>query len=175
MINLNHGLIEKRSEWVKRHGKVILLHDNAPSHTLFSNFFEIAEVLLCKRVSHWCEEVIVRWRQVKGLQQGRFQGLFASFDVWDEALSCDKITLPCLLAHSSRFSINAWFKFIIVDNSVVWVGSSSSNAYNSSSSHFFCFTLKSPLLNCWNHVSQVLINGVCSREKDDFSQPFSFD
>ena len=32
MINLNHALIEKRPEWAKRHGKVILLHDNAPSH-----------------------------------------------------------------------------------------------------------------------------------------------
>jgi hypothetical protein len=36
-----------------------------------SHFFEIAEVLLGKRVSHWCEEVIVRCHQVKGLQQGR--------------------------------------------------------------------------------------------------------
>ena len=33
MINLNQALIEKRPEWAKRHGKVILLHDNAPSHT----------------------------------------------------------------------------------------------------------------------------------------------
>jgi Transposase. len=33
MINLNHALNEKRPEWAKRHGKVILLHDNAPSHT----------------------------------------------------------------------------------------------------------------------------------------------
>jgi Transposase. len=33
MINLNHALIEKRPEWAKRHGKVILLHDIAPSHT----------------------------------------------------------------------------------------------------------------------------------------------
>lgn len=33
MINLNHALIEKRPEWATRHGKVILLHDNAPSHT----------------------------------------------------------------------------------------------------------------------------------------------
>jgi hypothetical protein len=33
MINLNNALIEKRPEWAKRHGKVILLHDNAPSHT----------------------------------------------------------------------------------------------------------------------------------------------
>ena len=32
MINLNHALIEKRSEWAKGHGKVVLLHDNAPSH-----------------------------------------------------------------------------------------------------------------------------------------------
>ena len=28
----NHALIEKLLEWAKRHGKVILLHDNAPSH-----------------------------------------------------------------------------------------------------------------------------------------------
>ncbi|KAL6258324.1 hypothetical protein P5V15_010271 [Pogonomyrmex californicus] len=33
MINLNHALIERRPEWARRHGKVILLHDNAPSHT----------------------------------------------------------------------------------------------------------------------------------------------
>jgi Transposase. len=33
MINLNHALFEKRPEWAKRHGKVILLHDNALSHT----------------------------------------------------------------------------------------------------------------------------------------------
>lgn len=33
IINLNHALIEKRPEWATRHGKVILLHDNAPSHT----------------------------------------------------------------------------------------------------------------------------------------------
>ena len=32
MINLNHALIEKRSEVARRHGKVILLHDNAPAH-----------------------------------------------------------------------------------------------------------------------------------------------
>ena len=28
MINLKHALIEKRPEWAKRHGKVILLHNN---------------------------------------------------------------------------------------------------------------------------------------------------
>lgn len=33
MINLNHALITKRPEWAQRHGKVILLHDNAPAHT----------------------------------------------------------------------------------------------------------------------------------------------
>lgn len=33
MINLNQALIDKRPEWATRHGKVILLHDNAPSHT----------------------------------------------------------------------------------------------------------------------------------------------
>lgn len=33
MINLNHALIEKRPKWATRHGKVILLHDNAPAHT----------------------------------------------------------------------------------------------------------------------------------------------
>ena len=32
IINLNHALIEKRAEWARRHGKVILQHDNAPSH-----------------------------------------------------------------------------------------------------------------------------------------------
>ena len=33
IINLNHALIEKRPEWARRHGKVILQNDNAPSHT----------------------------------------------------------------------------------------------------------------------------------------------
>lgn len=33
LINLNQSLIDKRPEWAKRHDKVILLHDNAPSHT----------------------------------------------------------------------------------------------------------------------------------------------
>jgi hypothetical protein len=33
------------------------------------------------------------------------------------------------------------------------------------------FTLKSPFLNCLNHVSHVLINGA----NDDFLQPFPFD
>lgn len=33
IINLNHALIQKRPEWARRHGKVILQHDNAPSHT----------------------------------------------------------------------------------------------------------------------------------------------
>ena len=33
MIDLNQGLLEKRSEYKKRQHKVILLHDNAPSHT----------------------------------------------------------------------------------------------------------------------------------------------
>ena len=33
MINLNHALIEKRPELAKRHGKVILLHNIAPSQT----------------------------------------------------------------------------------------------------------------------------------------------
>ena len=32
MINLNYALIEKRPEWARRHGKVILLYDNAPAH-----------------------------------------------------------------------------------------------------------------------------------------------
>lgn len=32
IINLNHSLIEKRPEWATKHGKVIFLHDNAPSH-----------------------------------------------------------------------------------------------------------------------------------------------
>jgi len=30
---LNHTLIEKRPEWAKRHGKVLLLHNNAPFQT----------------------------------------------------------------------------------------------------------------------------------------------
>ena len=33
IINLNHALIEKWPESARRHGKVILQHDNAPSHT----------------------------------------------------------------------------------------------------------------------------------------------
>ncbi|GFQ73297.1 mariner Mos1 transposase [Trichonephila clavata] len=33
MINLNHALIERRLEWARRHGKVILLNDNTPSST----------------------------------------------------------------------------------------------------------------------------------------------
>ena len=33
MFNLNQALCEKRSEYQKRQHKVILLHDNAPSHT----------------------------------------------------------------------------------------------------------------------------------------------
>ena len=33
IINLNHALIEKRPEWARRHGKVILQHYNTPSHT----------------------------------------------------------------------------------------------------------------------------------------------
>ena len=33
LINLNHALIEKRPEWARRHGRIILLHDNASSHT----------------------------------------------------------------------------------------------------------------------------------------------
>ena len=33
IINLNHALIEKRPEYARKHGKVILQHDNAPSHT----------------------------------------------------------------------------------------------------------------------------------------------
>ena len=32
MINFNHTLIENRPEVARRHGKVILLHDNAPAH-----------------------------------------------------------------------------------------------------------------------------------------------
>nr|KAF6341453.1 hypothetical protein mMyoMyo1_011884 [Myotis myotis] len=32
IINLNHALIVKRPEWARRQGKVILLHDDAPSH-----------------------------------------------------------------------------------------------------------------------------------------------
>ena len=39
IINLNHALIKKRPEWARRHGKVILQHDNAPSHTAY--FFSL--------------------------------------------------------------------------------------------------------------------------------------
>jgi len=34
LINLNYALIEKRPDWARRHGRVILLHDNAPSRTV---------------------------------------------------------------------------------------------------------------------------------------------
>jgi len=34
MINLNQALCEKRSEYQKRQHKMILLHDNVPSHTV---------------------------------------------------------------------------------------------------------------------------------------------
>jgi len=42
MINLNQALCEKRLEYQKRQHKVILLHDNAPSHTakLVKEMFE---------------------------------------------------------------------------------------------------------------------------------------
>lgn len=33
MVNLKRALDEKRPEWASRHAKVILQHDNAPSHT----------------------------------------------------------------------------------------------------------------------------------------------
>ena len=33
MINSNHALIEKRPEWARRHGKIILQHDNAPAYS----------------------------------------------------------------------------------------------------------------------------------------------
>jgi hypothetical protein len=33
MVNLNHVLVVKRPKWARRHGKVILQYDNAPSHT----------------------------------------------------------------------------------------------------------------------------------------------
>lgn len=33
MVDLNHALTEKRPQFAQRHGKVILQHDNAPSHT----------------------------------------------------------------------------------------------------------------------------------------------
>jgi hypothetical protein len=56
--------------WIPRQKKLILFNGKTFVEE-FSNFFEIAEALLCKRVSHWCDNVIVRWRQVKGLQWGR--------------------------------------------------------------------------------------------------------
>ena len=33
IINLNHALVDKWPKWARRHGKVILQHNNAPSHT----------------------------------------------------------------------------------------------------------------------------------------------
>ena len=53
IINLNHALIEKQPEWGRRPGKVILQHDNAPSHnakmvknTLKANFEEVEKWLV---------------------------------------------------------------------------------------------------------------------------------
>ena len=104
----------------------------------FSYFLEISEVLLCKRVYHWYEEVIVRCRQVKGLQQGKGCPIQAISRCLSPVLICEmghcRVTKS--LCHSGRFSINARIKLIIVDDSTVWVGSSSSNSCNSSSMHF---------------------------------------
>nr|KAF6369424.1 hypothetical protein mMyoMyo1_010762 [Myotis myotis] len=33
IISLNHIVIVKRPEWARKHSKIILLHDNTPSHT----------------------------------------------------------------------------------------------------------------------------------------------
>ena len=55
--------------------------------------FKITEVLL---VSHWCKEVIDAIRSKDYSRGGRmshpsdFKVSFASFDVWDRALSCNK-------------------------------------------------------------------------------------
>ena len=147
----------------------------------FFNFFEIAEVQLCKRVSHWCKEVIVRCRQVKVLQRGwkdvpskRFQGVFRQFWLWHGALSCNKNTFPCLLAHSSHFFINVWFKLIIIDDSVVWVGSSSSNACTFIFHiEIATFKLPKPCLMCsnwWNVFTTMILPA-----NDDSPLPFSFD
>ena len=83
----------------------------------FSNFFEIAEVLLSKRVSNWCKEVISDCSRSEdysgGGRMSHPSNFKVSFDVWDGSLSCNKITLPCLLAHSGRFLISVWFKLMI--------------------------------------------------------------
>jgi hypothetical protein len=61
MINLSHALIEKQPESAKRHGKVILLYDNAPSHTsklakdtLRSLGWDILPPLLPLRINGTC-------------------------------------------------------------------------------------------------------------------------
>ena len=33
IINLNNALIKRQPEWAKRHGKMILLHNNVPSYS----------------------------------------------------------------------------------------------------------------------------------------------
>jgi len=51
MINLNQALCEKRPEYQKRQHKVILLHDNAPSHTAKS-VKETIEAFGCEILSY---------------------------------------------------------------------------------------------------------------------------
>ncbi|GFV44578.1 hypothetical protein TNCV_2006491 [Trichonephila clavipes] len=50
-----------------------------------------------------------------------FKVSFTGFAVSNGALSCNKITLPCLLAHSSHLSINAWSRRASrVHNTQLW-------------------------------------------------------
>ena len=134
----------------------------------FSHFFEIAEVLLCKRMSHWYREEIVR----RMSHPSDFKVSFVSFDVWDAALSCNKTTLPCLLAHSGCFPINAWFKLIIVDDSVVWVLMHAIPPLCIFVFHIEIAIFKSskPCLTCFNRWSVFTI--MILRANNDFPQLF---
>ena len=51
IINVNHALIEKRPEWARRNGKVILQHDNGPSHAA-KVVKNILKAMNCEILSH---------------------------------------------------------------------------------------------------------------------------
>ena len=106
-----------------------------------------------------------------------FKVPFASFDMWDGALSCNKITFPRLLAHSGRFSINPWFKLIILDDSVVELGH---HPVTPAIPHLRTFVfhieiatfkLLKPCLACSNGWSVFTITILPAN--DDFPQPFT--
>ena len=85
----------------------------------FFDIFVIVEVLPGKCLRHRWKQVVVRRGQVyeyggwgKSSQPSAEMLSLTSFAVCDDALSCCKISFPCLVAQSGRFSINAWFKLI---------------------------------------------------------------